>query len=97
MSRRKCDGSSPAREGSTDRVLVDLQVHSEAEGEEQLVLLKERPAHVHVEGVGEVVPENLQPGGRQREVIPKSHTSKKVPEGNLPEQVRCMLPSSDTP
>lgn len=68
----------------TDRVLVDLQVHREAEGEEQLVLLKERAAHVHVEGIGEVVLENLQPGraaGRRRN---NTNMLKKVLEGNLP-------------
>lgn len=48
------------------------QVHGEAEGEQHLVLLKERAADVDVERVREVIPQDLKPeekhkGGEEAE------------------------------
>ena len=44
----------------TNQLLVFEQVDIETEGEEQLVLLEERAAHVDIQRVGEVVSKDLQ-------------------------------------
>lgn len=59
----------------TNRIVVYQQVHGETEGEQHLVLLKERAADVDVERVREVILQDLKPedqhrrGGGSRNVV----------------------------
>lgn len=50
----------------TDHAVVDKKIHGEAEGEEELVFFKERAADVHVQRVGEMVPEDMKPRREQK-------------------------------
>lgn len=44
------------------------QIHTEAEGKQQLVFFKQRATHVDIQSVGEVVSQDLESAGVKKEL-----------------------------